>query len=214
MVLQIKIQDLNASTLKHVANVLENDGVVCFPTDTVYGLAVNPRSTRAVDRLFELKGRASEKPILLLLSSLSMARSVAQPNAVFERIAERFWPGPLTLVTHAGEGVLDRLTAGTGTLGLRWPEASVPLRLIDAFGGPITGTSANRSGQPVAKTPDEILEQLGESLDLIIDGGCLDTLLASTVVDVTGETPTLVREGALPYEALANFLEGGVGRTA
>lgn len=211
MTLRIKAESLDESSLAHITEILGNDGIVCLPTDTVYGLAVNPLSAPALNRLFELKGRDPDKPILLFVDSVEMAHRFAQPDALFDTIAEAFWPGPLTLVTHAQPHVADRVTAGSGTVGLRWPDASVPLRLIHTFGAPITGTSANRSGHPACRTPEEALRQLVE-IDVLIDGGILGGTQTSTVLDLTGNVPTVLREGALSLGAVAQFLADNITR--
>jgi len=203
---------LDATTLAALAGSLREGGVIAYPTDTAYGLGVDPSNRAAVERLFELKGRAADKPILLLVDSMAMARSLARPNPAFERVAAAFWPGPITLVTWAGADLSAGITAGTGTVGLRWPDAPLPLEIVRTFGGPLTATSANRSGSPIARTASEILEQLGGGLDWIIDGGPLRNRRPSTVLDLTREPAALLREGPMSYEALADHLDGRLRR--
>ena len=212
MTLQISADGLNSENLSDMVRTLTHDGVVCFPTDTVYGLAVNPSSSEAVERLFTLKGRDASKPILLLVDSIEMARTLSVPNLLFEEVARAFWPGPLTLVTGAREHLLTRLTAGTGTIGLRYPDARVSCQLIEAFGCPVTGTSANRSGLPVAGSPDDVIQQFGNEVDIVIDGGSLKDSSGSTVLDVSSEAPVLLREGPVTYETLIRFFDGRLRR--
>ncbi len=212
MTRKIRADQLDLASLADIAHTLETGGVVCFPTDTIYGLAVNPSNREAVEQLFTLKGRAEAKPILLLLNSIEMARTLSVPNPAFEEVAAAFWPGSLTLVTGAEDHVLDGVTASTGTVGVRWPKASVPNQLIEAFGSPITGTSANRSGQPGARSAIDALHQLGESIDIVIDGGELEDSPASTVLDVSGDQPVLLREGPITYEMLIRFFAGRLQR--
>ena len=209
---EISADQLDPATLADIARMLETGGVVCFPTDTLYGLAVNPSNPEAVERLFTLKGRTGAKPILLLLDSIELARTVSLPNPVFEEVAATFWPGPLTLVTPAQDHLSDRVTGGTGTIGVRWPDASVPRLLIEAFGVPITGTSANRSGQPGVRSALDALHQLGEGVDVVIDGGTLGDSPASTVLDVSGDVPILLREGPVTYQTLVRFFDGRLQR--
>jgi L-threonylcarbamoyladenylate synthase len=208
MTREINANQLDDASLADIAYTIQTGGIVCFPTDTVYGLAVNPANSEAVERLFRLKGRTGAKPLILLLDSIAMARTVSVPNSVFEEVATAFWPGPLTLVTLAQEHLLDSVTAGTGTIGVRWPEASLAQQLIETFRSPVTGTSANRSGQPGARSAIEALHQLGKGVDLIIDGGELEISPASTVLDVSEDPPSLLREGPIDYQTLARFFDG------
>jgi len=212
MTREISTDQLTPVRLLEITGTLKKGGVVCFPTDTVYGLAVNPANPEAVQRLFALKSRTGAKPLLLLLDSIEMARTVSLPNPVFEEAAAAFWPGPLTLVTGATYHLLDSITSGTGTVGLRWPKASVPLQIISAFGSPITGTSANRSGEPGVRSATEALEQLGDGVDIVVNGGELEASPASTVLDVSGNKPVLLREGPISYQSLARFFDGPLQR--
>ena len=208
----VSATDITDAVLERVVRVLEDDGVVCFPTDTLYGVAVNPFSPRAMERLFAVKGRDPGKPILLLVDSISMVRTVAVPNSTFDAVAEAFWPGPITLVTQARPDVPEQVTAGTHKVGLRWPNAAVAVQLIRAFGSPITGTSANLSGQAAARSAEDVIVQLGNSVDIVIDGGILQISPASTVLDVSREPPILLREGPIKYEDLAVSLDFDIER--
>ena len=212
MTREISADQLDPTTLADIAHTLETGGVLCFPTDSVYGLAVNPANSEAVERLFTLKGRSRAKPLLLLLDSIEMARTVSLPNPVFEDLAAAFWPGPLTLVTGAQDHLPDGVTAGTGTIGVRWPASSVAQQLIETFGSPVTGTSANRSGQADIRSAREALEQLGEGIDVVIDGGKLEASPASTVLDLSGDQPVLLREGPISYQTLVRFFDGRLQR--
>jgi L-threonylcarbamoyladenylate synthase len=197
---------------------LRDGGIVCFPTDTAYGLAVDPFQPEAVETLFRLKGRPAEKPILLLVDSMSMLESVALPPPGFTDFAARFWPGPITAILPAREGFSERITASTGTVGVRWPDASIPLNLLAAFGRPVTATSANRSGMPVAATVDEALAQFsggdGVRLAAAIDDGPRPRTGASTIIDMTVDPRVVVRDGLVAFADLAGFLGGRVRRAA
>jgi L-threonylcarbamoyladenylate synthase len=195
-----------------IVALLRDGGIIAFPTDTAYGLGCDPFNERAVDRLFRLKGRPETKPILLVIDSIAMAESISCPSEVFRALAKTFWPGPLTIIVKAKSAVPVNVTAGTGTIGLRWPVAPVATSLIQRFGKPITATSANRTGQPSAITSDEIRLQFGDSLEAFIDGGLLPVRGGSTLLDVTTDPPILLREGPVSYEALHNFFGGRIRR--
>lgn len=193
---------------------LESGGIVCFPTDTTYGLAVDPFNEPAVEALFGLKGRPADKPILLLVDSLAMIETVAVLPAGFDAFARRFWPGPITTILPARERLSPRLTAGTGTIGVRWPAAVIPIGLLAAFGRPVTATSANRSGRPVAATIDEARAAFrdveGFHIDAVIDVGPRPVTGASTLIDMTVDPPVVLREGPVSVSEIEDFLGGRV----
>ena len=195
-----------------IVALLLGGGIIGFPTDTAYGLGCDPFNEGSVDRLFRLKGRPETKPILLVIDSLAMAESLSQPSEMFHAVAEKFWPGPLTVVLEAKPAVPASVTAGTGTVGLRWPVAPIATSLLKRFGKPITATSANRTGQPSAITADEIRSQLGEGLDAIVDDGSLPVRGGSTLLDITADPPLLLREGPISYETLQTFFNGRIRR--
>jgi L-threonylcarbamoyladenylate synthase len=154
-----------------------------------------------------MKGRPESKPILLLVESLAMAGRLAVLSKTALSLAERFWPGPLTMILPSQPGVPDILTAGTGTVGIRWPQADFAMRLIHAWKQPITATSANRSGRGSCVTVSEVREQLGDSVDLIIDGGELPTRGGSTLLDLTGPRARVLREGPILEVELRGVLK-------
>jgi len=195
-----------------ILSILGRGGVIGFPTDTAYGLGADPFSERAIDRIFEIKQRAETKPILLLVNSVGMAESVSQPNPSFYNVVERFWPGPLTVVVRAAPQFSSKATAGSGTIGLRWPAAEFAGSLVARFGKPITATSANRSTLAAAVTAQEVRDQLGESVDALIDGGVLPGRGGSSLLDLTSDPPVLLREGPISFESLHEFLGGKVRR--
>jgi L-threonylcarbamoyladenylate synthase len=186
------------AALSRCKTVIEAGGVVAYPTDTFYGLGVDPRNPRAVKKVFAIKERKADQPILLLLHDridVSEWASEVTPSAL--QLMARFWPGPLTLVFRAARHVLPELTAGTGTIGLRVPGNDVTRTLLGSVGNSLTGTSANRSGRPSPRTANEVLQELGDSIDLILDGGPAAEGRPSTVVDVTAEPPRLIRQGVI-----------------
>jgi L-threonylcarbamoyladenylate synthase len=189
-----------------IANLLRGGGLAAIPTDTVYGVAVDASREEAVDRVFRLKGRPRNQPVILLVESVEMAAELTCPPPIFAALAARFWPGPVTFVLPA-PGMSDALTGGTGTIALRWPASGVAVRIIRALGGPITSTSANRSGEKVAISADGVASALA-GIDLLVDGGPLGEGPASTLVDLTSDPPRLLRQGPVSYAEIDRFLGG------
>lgn len=201
-------QSPSPSAVAQAASVLRRGGLVAFPTDTLYALGADASNPLAVKRVFEAKDRSLINPIPLLVADLTMAIQLVDelPEAAI-RLAERWWPGPLTLVVTAPRTVCALLTAETGRIGLRVPDAVVARALILQFGGPVTGTSANRSGGTDPLDADEVLRQLGNRVDLVLDGGPVVGGSPSTVVDVTTSPPVIVRQGPIPQEEILSLLE-------
>ena len=187
--------------------VLRRHGILAVPTETFFGLAVNPFQEEALDRLFALKDRAPEKPVLVLVDGPGMLNQVVREvPGLARRLMENFWPGPLTIILPSLSHLSRRLTAGTGTIAVRQPRQPLTCRLITALGHPITGTSANRSGRPPLVGAAEVAEEFGEGVDLILDAGPCPGGLPSTIVDVTGASLRLVRTGAISPVALAEII--------
>ncbi len=185
--------------LHKAVEVLKRGGLVAYPTDTLYGLGAHAFLEEAVERVYQAKGRPLGKAIPLLLSTPEELRLVADevPEAA-RRLADAFWPGALTLVLKSLAGVPEAVTGGTKSIAVRVPDHPVPRELVSQLGAPITGTSANRSGAPEPITANDVRAQLAGLVDLIIDGGPCPGGRPSTVVDVRGRRPVLVREGAIP----------------
>jgi len=182
--------------------VIRSGGVVAIPTDTVYGFAADPFQPGAVERLFRLKGRPENKPILLLVDTrLQVETLVSRLPEAFEQVAARFWPGPLTIVLPAAAFVPERITAGSRTIALRMPGSRPVRRLIREARVPLTGTSANRSGRPAARSAREVREQFPAAPLWVLDGGPAPLTAPSTILDLTGE-PRILREGAIPAAAV------------
>ena len=182
-------------------------GVVALPTESFYGLAVHALNERAIERLFRVKGRREDNPLLILIASRETLGSyVTNVSDKASTLMDRFWPGGLTLVFSADPLLPSSLTAGTGKIGVRLSSHEVPRELAKAVGVPITGTSANRSGQPSCLTTEEVMEAVGRDIDLIVDGGRTPGGKGSTVLDVTVDPPVIVREGMVSREELKPFL--------
>jgi L-threonylcarbamoyladenylate synthase len=188
--------------------VVQSGGVLAFRTDTFYGLGASPFNAAAVDAINELKGREG-KPILVVISDADVTdRLVANRSRLFDVLAEKFWAGALTLVATAREGLPKELTAGTGTIGVRLPADEDVRAFVRACGGALTATSANRAGEPAAKSADEVLRAFPVGLALIVDGGETHAAEPSTVVDVSGEKARLVREGLIRWREIEKAVEG------
>jgi L-threonylcarbamoyladenylate synthase len=201
------------------ARTLEAGGIVAFPTDTVYGIAVALDTPGGIERLFAAKRRPPDKAIALLLADAEQATEIGELNGPAAALARGFWPGGLTLVVpRRADVTLPAALGGLGaiaTVGLRVPDHDAPRALARSV-GPLPTTSANRSGEPEARDADELEVLLGSSLDLILDGGPASGGLASTVVDATSEPVRILREGAISAEAIDRCLASaglpGVGR--
>jgi L-threonylcarbamoyladenylate synthase len=206
-----EILKLDSSSLQHVletaVGLILRGKVVAVPTDTFYGLGADPFNLAAISEIFRIKGRASDRPIPLLVDSIDQAVDLANnPPKLFFTLAKEFWPGPLTLVVPASRQIPLKVTANTGKVGLRWPQAPFVVALIAVLARPLTGTSANLSEWPSCSTADEVDCQIGESLPLILDGGLTPGGLPSTVVELSGESGRIVREGGIPNSKLKEYL--------
>ena len=193
--------------LNQAVQLLRDGGVVAFPTDTVYGVGVDPLQPKAVRKLYRIKGRPGDKPIAILLGSIEDVARVAQtPSRTFSRLAERFWPGGLTLIVEARD-LPPEITAGGSTVGVRMPDHPLTLELLRGFGGPIATTSANRSGENPATSAEDVDAQLGNLVNLIVDGGDTFTKVASTVLDLSVSPPEVRRHGGIPEALLMECLK-------
>ena len=186
--------------IDEAAGILRAGGVVAAPTDTLYGIMASALDAHAVDRVFAIKGRSPDAPLPLLVAEVADIERYAErvPEAG-RMLAEKFLPGPLTLVMPGAGALPEAVTGGLPTVGVRVPDHRVPRELARRLGHAITGTSANRSGMPPATTADQVREQLGDAVDHVIDGGPTAGGMGSTVVDVSVEPPALIREGAVSW---------------
>ncbi len=186
--------------LRHAAGILHSGGVVAFPTETYYGLASDPLQQQALERLFRIKRRPKQMPILALVAGISQLNLLAnEVPAVYHRLIDNFWPGPLTLIFPALPTLPPQLTGHTGTIGLRRSSHPIANRLVEAFGGPITATSANISGGSPAVTAAEVFQTFGDQVDLILDGGRTPGGKGSTLVGILGTSLHCFREGVIPF---------------
>jgi L-threonylcarbamoyladenylate synthase len=189
------------------AKIIASGGLIAFRTDTFYGLGADPLNSLAIRKIKELKGREDNKPILLLISDYAqVARFITHPPEPFLAIANHFWPGPLTLVSKARPELPEEITAGTGTVGLRLPDDDDVRSLVRACGGALTATSANPSGGLPARSAADVQHYFGDQVDLVVNGGRVTVLHASTVLDLSGPEPRMVREGAISKATLSAML--------
>ena len=188
--------------------IIKQGGIVSFPTRCLYGLGANPFDTKAVNRIFEIKQRSFEKPILVLVRNQNdLADLVKFIPPVAVRMMKSIWPGRISLVFEARDTLPPNLTANTGKIGIRMPEHRVAAALVEAFAGPITGTSANLSGDIGANQSPDLNSQIADSLDLMLDAGRLKGGIGSTVVDVTTDPPRILREGEVSAAEIFEVIE-------
>jgi len=194
--------------IRSAVEILKKGGVVAFPTDTVYGLGVDALNPHAVKRIYEAKRRPLHLPLPLLLSDIAQLNTVAAPVSEIAMIlARQFWPGGLTLVLPKATS-LSIYSPEQSTIAVRVPNHPVPIALLQRLGNPMTGTSANLSGNPNSLTASEVKQQLGDKVDLIIDAGKCPGGDESTIVDVTGEVPIILRRGIIDQCEIEKALSG------
>lgn len=192
------------------ARLLAAGELVCYPTDTVYGVGALASNDAAVRRLYAVKGRDPRNPMPLLLGDPEAAQWVAEVTPAARTLMRRFWPGPLTIVMPRAPGFRSLALAGQDTVALRVPDLDILREIIRAVGEPITGTSANRSRSRPPRFAAEAALQLGDMVALVIDGGAARLGRESTIIDITCNPPALLREGPIGREELASVLGGQV----
>ena len=206
-VITIRLSAEAPNALQQAAEALRRGGLVAFPTDTVYGVGVHAFLLEAVARLYQVKERPADRAIPLLLPDAEAMQSVCTdiPPLAW-RLAERFWPGALSLVLRRAQVVPDAVTGGGSTVAVRVPDHMLVRDLCRRVGAPLAATSANRHGQPAPVTAAEVWEALGGRISLILDGGPCPRGAASTVLDLTVSPPLILRSGPVTAEQLATFV--------
>ncbi|HYK19444.1 MAG TPA: L-threonylcarbamoyladenylate synthase [Pyrinomonadaceae bacterium] len=198
---------MEAAVITQAAKVISEGGVIAFRTDTFYGLGADPFNASAVAKVRGLKGREENKPILLLLADTGIVdRFIADRSAAFDEVAQKFWPGPLTIVGRAVPDLPVEITAGTQTVGVRVPADDDVRELVRACGGALTATSANASGREPARSAKEVRDYFGEAIDLVIDRGEVTATEPSTVLDATTTPMRIVRRGAADLRGLRGLI--------
>lgn len=208
--LKIHPERPDAGVLAEALAILRGGGVIAYPTETFYGLGADARQQGAVERIFRIKGRGFHNPIALIVASERELIPLAEePSPAGRILIKAFWPGPLTLLFRAAPAVLPMLTASTGKIGVRVSSHPVARLLAAGLSGPLTATSANRTGGPECTSAAAVLDALGSSLDAVIDGGTTPGGSGSTLLDVTVEPPLILREGAIPGSKIRDALRHG-----
>jgi L-threonylcarbamoyladenylate synthase len=209
-ILRVHPDEPETDRINYIVSCLRKGYVVALPTDTFYGLAVDPVNLFAVESIYQIKTRQKHKPLSLLISSLAQAYTLARDSdPILDKLADRFWPGPLTVIVRAGTKLPLRSTANTGNVALRIPDAAIPRAVVEGFGLPITATSANLQGAPECTHAAAVRDQIGDRIPLIIDGGPTGRALPTTIVDLSlgpGRWEIL-REGAIPTHEIVMVLQ-------
>lgn len=193
-----KIEKVSEESIQLAGEVLKQGGIVAFPTDTVYGLGAVCTNDEAVQKIFAAKGRDEGKPLSILVASVEQAEQIAlEIPEKARRLMEKYWPGALTLVLKKRPEISDKVSAGRETIGLRMPDSRVAVKLLEAAGIPLAAPSANTSGKRSSVSAEDVIADLAGRVDMILDGGRCPVGISSTVVDLTGESPVILREGSI-----------------
>lgn len=212
-ILKVDPENPQPERIKEAARLIREGRLVAFPTDTVYGLGADASNEEAVERVFEVKGRSKDKPLSILVSSFAEVESLVEealPQALM--LAGCFWPGALTLVFKASRRVPALLTSDSNKVGIRIPDNKIALALIEAAGTPLTGSSANLSGNPELVDAEEVGKELGERIELIIDGGKAKLGRPSTVIDISHDRPRVLRWGIISRTRIEEVLESKIDK--
>ncbi len=192
-----------AKNILIASETVKRGGLVVYPTETVYGLGCDPLNIRAVERIFEVKGER-EKPLPVLASDIEHVEKIAYLSEKVRRVVDRFWPGPLTLVLPKTTILPGIVTSNLDSVGVRVPMHNIAIQLIHLSNGLLVGTSANKTGESPPRSAQEAANQIGDEVDIIIDGGPTTYGLPSTIVDLTSERPIILREGPISREEILN----------
>jgi L-threonylcarbamoyladenylate synthase len=209
-ILRVHPDEPQPDRVEYIVSCLRKGDVVALPTDTFYGLAVDPVNLHAVERIYQIKMRQKHKPLSLLIASLAQAYELARDtDPLLDKLAERFWPGPLTIIVRAGTKLPLRSTANTGNVALRVPDAAIPRAVVELFGLPITATSANLRGASECTHAASVREQIGDRVPLIVDGGPTGRSQPTTIVDLSlGDGRwEILREGAISTHEIVMVLD-------
>jgi L-threonylcarbamoyladenylate synthase len=198
---------MDLHTIDEAARILRAGGLVAFPTETVYGLGADASNPEAVKKIYAAKGRPRNHPLIVHLASAAQVRDWARDiSETGKRLAERFWPGPLTLIFKRAAQVNELVTGGQDTIALRVPSHPWAQALLSAFGGGVAAPSANRYGRVSATTADHVRTEFGNTVDYVLEGGACDVGIESTIVDVSGAAPALLRPGSITAAGIEALL--------
>jgi L-threonylcarbamoyladenylate synthase len=211
-IVKISSDSPESSLIKYAADQIRAGEVLGMPTDTFYGLAADPFNLRAVDRVYDIKTRSRHKPLSLLIESVDQAEELAKelPDE-FYALTRKYWPGPLTIIVKAGSRLPLKVTANTGNVALRVPNAKIPREVVAAAAIPITATSANLSGASECTTAEQVRDQLQGRINIIVDGGTSPRDIPSTIIDLSDAAARwrIIREGAIPADDISTFFAQG-----
>jgi L-threonylcarbamoyladenylate synthase len=206
-IIKIDSSGPDPSAVQEVVTILKAGGVVAYPTETFYGLGADADNAAAVEKIFRIKGRDFKKPVPVIIGNVKdLPRLADGIPPVARRLIEHFWPGGLTIIFSASNGVLPRLTAGTNKIGIRLTSNPVALLIARGLCGPITATSANLSGGRECSEAGEVMASLDGQIDAIVDGGKTPGETGSTIIDITVEPPAILREGVVPVHLIRGIL--------
>ncbi len=206
-IIKIDEKNIDKDLIFDAANVIKNSGVVAFPTETVYGLGANGFDENAVKKIFTAKGRPQDNPLILHVHSIEQVRElVIEIPDIAKACMKKFWPGPLTILLSKSSKVPSIITAGLNTVAIRMPENKIALELIRTSNVPIAAPSANTSGRPSPTSAKHVIEDLMGKIDMIIDGGDTGIGLESTVLDLSGDVPMILRPGGVTKEELQKII--------
>ena len=207
-VVRINPEKVEPDKIGMIARILQKNGIIAYPTDTFYGLGANCFSVQAIQRIYQLKKRKTSKPLPVLVADMDMVKKIAiDIPHLFWRLAEKFWPGPLTLVVKASAELPRQLLGPKESIGIRQPSIQWLKELMKKTAFPLTATSANISEEKEISDPGEVIDFFYGKIDLVVDGGQTRAILPSTVVDLTLPRPEILREGALPLSHIAKYLK-------
>ena len=209
-ILRVHPDEPQQDRIDYIVSCLRKGNVVALPTDTFYGLAVDPVNLRAVEQIYQIKTRQKHKPLSLLIANLGQAYTLARDtDAMLDRLADKFWPGPLTIIVRAGSKLPLRSTANTGNVAIRIPDAAIPRAVVERLGLPITATSANLQGASECTNASCVRDQIGDRIPLIVDGGPTARALPTTIVDLSLGSGRweILREGAIPTHEIVMVLQ-------
>jgi L-threonylcarbamoyladenylate synthase len=206
-IIKINAKEINQAVIAGAAEILKNNGLVAFPTETVYGLGANAFDDEAVMKIFRAKNRPADNPLIVHVSNMKMLSEVVESlSPLAKKLIKKYWPGPLTLVMKKSRKIPDSVSCGLESVAVRMPANNIALKLIEAAGVPIAAPSANLSTRPSPTKGEHVLDDLDGKIDLILDGGSCDIGLESSVLDISQKKPLLLRPGKITLEELKDFL--------
>ncbi|MEL7649640.1 MAG: L-threonylcarbamoyladenylate synthase [Sedimentibacter sp.] len=206
-IVRMDSENIDPEIIKEAAIIINKGGIVVFPTETVYGIGADALNDEAVDKIFKAKGRPQDNPLIVHIADVSELDALVKevPESA-DKLADKYWPGPLTMILYKKDILSDKITAGLDTAAIRLPKNQIALALIRESKKPIAAPSANTSGKPSPTEASHVIEDLMGKVDMIIDGGSTNIGIESTVIDMTGDMPTILRPGGITKEDVEEVL--------